>query len=114
MVDARHRRRHLSLSTHEAAMTDHKAKSALKLFEDFTGSPGKIEGTIQLPYDDTLVIVGECEAIAYNATRDGETHSYQHEFLKASRPVLAVSHDGQRLYLLAGAYKFTHRGIEDR
>lgn len=91
-----------------------KLEQALKLFEDFTGHTAKVEGTFDIPADDTLVIVGECEAIAYNATRDGETHSYQHEFKKSSRPVLAVSHDGERLYLLAGAYKFTHRGIEDR
>lgn len=89
-------------------------REAIKLFEDFTGHAGEVEGTLELPHDDTLVAVGECEAIAYTATRDGETASYQHEFKKGSRPVLAVSHDGSRLYLLAGAYKFTHRGIEDR
>ncbi len=91
-----------------------KVKAALKLFEDFTGHDARVEGTFDVPHDDVLAIVGECEAIAYNATRDGETHSYQHEFAKGSRPVLAVSHDGSRLYLLAGAFKFTHRGIEDR
>lgn len=91
-----------------------KVEQALRLFEDFTGHDATVEGHVDIPQDDTLVIVGECEAIAYSATRDGETASYQHEFRKSSRPVLAVSHDGQRLYLLAGAYKFTHRGIEDR
>lgn len=96
------------------AVDKSKVRAALKLFEDFTGHAASIEGHVDLPHDDTLVVVGECEAIAYNATRDGETHSYQHEFAKSSRPVLAVSHDGERLYLLAGAYKFTHRGIEDR
>lgn len=90
-----------------------KTKRALALFESFTGHAGEVAGTIDLPSDDTLVIVGECDAIAYTATRDGETHSYQHEFKKSARPVLAVSHDGERLYLLAGAYRFTHRGIED-
>lgn len=91
-----------------------KVQAALKLFEDFTGHSAKVEGRVEIPGDDVLVIVGECEAIAYTATRDGETHSYQHEFKKSARPVLAVSHDGERLYLLAGAYKFTNRGIEDR
>lgn len=91
-----------------------KVKAALQLFEDFTGHEARVEGHFDLPSDDVLTIVGECEAIAYTATRDGETHSYQHEFKKSSRPVLAVSHDGLRLYLLAGAFKFTHRGIEDR
>lgn len=95
-------------------MSDRKTRAALALFEDFTGHQGEVMGTQELPQDDTLVVVGECEAIAYTAMRDGETASYQHEFRKSSRPVLAVSHDGKRLYLLAGAYKFTHRGIEDR
>lgn len=94
--------------------TDPRVKAALKLFEDFTGHAGEVMGTHTIPDDDTLVVVGECDAIAYTATRDGETHSYQHEFRKSSRPVLAVSHDGLRLYLLAGAFKFTDRGIEDR
>lgn len=90
-----------------------KVEQALKLFEDFTGHGATVEGRMHVPDDDVLVVVGECEAISYNATRDGETHSYQHEFKKSARPVLAVSHDGKRLYLLAGAYRFTHRGIED-
>lgn len=92
-----------------------KVREAIRLFEDFTGHPGdNVERHALPPQDDVLVIVGECEAIAYTATRDGETASYQHEFKKSSRPVLAVSHDGSRLYLLAGAYKFTSHGIEDR
>lgn len=96
-------------------MTDaRRVKQALKLFEDFTGHPGEVIGTAEIPDSDTLMVVGKCDAIAYTATRDGETHSYQHEFRSSSRPVLAVSHDGLRLYLLAGAFKFTDRGIEDR
>lgn len=88
-------------------------KQAAKLFEDFTGDKAQKVVAHDLPTDDTLVVIGECEAIAYTTVRDGEQNSYQHEFKKSARPVLAVSHDGQRLYLLAGAYKFTHRGIED-
>lgn len=91
-----------------------KVKTALKLFRDFTGIPGSVEGRVDLPVDDVLVIVGECDAIAYTATRDDETFSYQHEFSNKARPVLAVSHDGERLYLLAGNYRFTRRGIEDK
>lgn len=96
------------------AVDQRKVAAALKLFEDFTGHEAEVLGAQEIPQDDTLMVVGECEAIAYTATRDGVTESYQHEFRAKSRPVLAVSHDGERLYLLAGAYKFTHRGIEDR
>ena len=85
------------------------------MFEDFTGHRAdKLEQVDVPPQDDVLIVIGECEAIAYRATRDGETHSYQHEFSENARPALAVSHDGRRLYLLAGAYEFTSHGIEDR
>lgn len=92
-----------------------KIKQAVRLFTDFTGMEGEVVDEADVPpVDDVMVIVGVCEAIAYTATRDGETASYQHEFSKNARPALAVSHDGRRLYLLAGAYRFTAHGIEDR
>lgn len=90
-----------------------KLAAAAKLFEDFTGDEASTIESVVVPPDTTLMVIGDCDAIAYTATRDGETASYQHEFKKSSRPVLAVSHDGKRLYLIAGSYRFTHRGIED-
>ncbi len=92
-----------------------KIDQAARLFENFTGMEGDVAEEHEVPpVDDVMVIVGICEAIAYTATRDGETASYQHEFSPNARPALAVSHDGRRLYLLAGAYEFTAHGIEDR
>lgn len=92
-----------------------KIKQAARLFTDFTGMKGEVVDEEEVPpVDDVMVVVGICEAIAYTATRDGETASYQHEFSTSARPALAVSHDGRRLYLLAGAYRFTSHGIEDR
>lgn len=94
---------------------DVKVKQAARLFEDFTGGAADFVEKHSLPsQDDVLVVIGQCEAIAYTATRDGETASYQHEFSPRARPELAVSFDGRRLYLLAGAYEFTAHGIEDR
>lgn len=91
-----------------------RIKQAARLFTDFTGMEGEVVQQVELPpQDDVMVIVGICEAIAYQATRDGEIASYQHEFSPSARPALAVSHDGRRLYLLAGAYRFTAHGIED-
>lgn len=92
-------------------------EAALKRFEDFTGMSGEVIGSLDVPNlgpDEPLVVIGDCEAVAYSTVRNGKRESYQHEFRPSSRPVLACSHDGSRLYLLAGAYKFTHRGIEDR
>jgi hypothetical protein len=96
--------------------TDAKVKRAARLFEQFTGEPADVIDAADVPdiAGDVLVIVGKCDAIAYSTRRAGKRESYQHEFKPSSRPVLAVSHDGRRLYLLAGAYRFTARGIEDR
>lgn len=92
-----------------------RVKQAARLFEDFTGMSGEVVGQEDVPpVDDVMVVVGICEAIAYTATRDGETASYQHEFSPKARPALAVSSDGRRLYLIAGSYEFTSHGIEDR
>ena len=91
-----------------------RVKDAANLFEGFTGDQGEIVGHVDLPEDDVLMLIGVCEAIAYTAVRDGEKASYQHEFAPSARPALATSSDGKRLYLIAGSYEFTHRGIEDR
>jgi hypothetical protein len=92
-----------------------KVQKAVRLFEDFSGHRGDTIDRVEIPtQDDVLVVIGRCVAIAYEATRDGETAEYQHEFSPNARPELAVSFDGRRLYLLAGAYEFTSHGIEDR
>lgn len=93
------------------------ARRAVKLFEDFTGMPGEVIGRGHVPAlkpDAVLVVIGDCEAIAYSTVRNGKRESYQHEFKPSARPVLAVTHDGKSLLLLAGAYRFTDHGIEDR
>lgn len=91
-----------------------RIKDAADLFAGFTGEQGEVIGHAELPEDDVLMVIGICEAIAYTAVRDGERASYQHEFKPSARPALATSSDGKRLYLIAGSYEFTHRGIEDR
>lgn len=98
-------------------MSKVQLRRAARLFEAFTGDPG----THVQPVDyrtpkegEALTYVGHVTAIAYEAVRDGESNEYEHQFSAKSRPVLAASADGKSLYLLAGAYKFTHRGIEDR
>jgi hypothetical protein len=96
------------------AVDKKQVAAALKLFEDFTGHEARVEGYADVPdVDDTMVVVGTIHAIAYTATREGETHLYEHQFSESAAPVLAVSYDGKRLYLLGGSYRFTHRGIED-
>lgn len=92
-------------------------RAAEKLFEDFTGQPADRVAVLDVPNlreGEQLVMVGTVVAIAYEAVRDGQRDHYEHAFRKSSRPVLAASSDGKRLYLLAGAYEFTDHGIEDR
>jgi hypothetical protein len=93
---------------------ERRIRDAANLFEGFSGEQGEVVGHVDLPEDDVLMLVGICEAIAYTAVRDGERASYQHEFMPSARPALATSSDGKRLYLIAGSYEFTHRGIEDK
>jgi hypothetical protein len=91
-----------------------KIARARRLFTAFTGMPATTLEVVEVPeLDDVAVVIGHCEAIAYQTVRDGKVQSFQHEFSVKSRPVLATSHDGRRLYLLAGAYRFTERGIVD-
>lgn len=92
---------------------NHKLKRAARLYHDFTGHAARTVDMIELPSHDVLTVIGECEAIAYSTVRDGIRERYIHEFRPQSRPVLAVSHDGKQLYLLAGAYRFTDAGITD-
>ena len=92
-----------------------KIDEAARRFAALTGINGVDVHAVDVPaQDDVLVIIGRCEAIAYSAVRDGELSSYQHEFRPESQPMLAVSFDGRRLYLLEGKYEFTSHGIEDR
>lgn len=88
--------------------------AAREMFEAFTGRDARSLRHYELVEDDVLFEVGKCDAIAYTVNRNGQNEHYEHEFNASSRPVLCCSSDGRRLYLLAGAYKFTHRGIEDR
>jgi len=91
-----------------------RINAAARLLEDFSGTPAKRRRELRTPEHDVLLEVGRVDGIMYTAKRDGKTQRYVHEFRASSRPVLAVSHDGAQLYLLAGAYKFTDRGIEDK
>jgi len=88
-------------------------QQASELYEEFSGHAGELIGTIDFPEHDTVIYVGKIHAIAYEAVRDGRLEKYVHEFKARSRPVLAVSHDGNQLYIVAGRYRFTDHGIVD-
>lgn len=91
-----------------------KIEMAVKLFQDFTGHDPEYIDTIYYPVHPVLMLVGLCDGILYETVRDGKREKYIHKFKKGSRPALAASYDGKQLYLLAGEYSFTDRGIVDK
>lgn len=86
---------------------------AEKLFEKFHGRKARADeiGMLKRITPGEVLQVGELEGLIYKASGDGKT--YIHRFKKTARPVLYVTSDGQQIYVLAGAYKFTDRGFED-
>jgi hypothetical protein len=90
-----------------------RVKKAQALFEDFTGHKADNYEIVELPDYDTALKVGNVTGIMYETTRDGKIEHYIHEFRKASQPVFAVSHDGQQVFLVGGAYLFKDSGIND-
>lgn len=86
---------------------------AVRLYRDFTGMEPEHADTIRIPSHDVLLAVGFCDGIMYTTVREGQQEKYIHRFKQRARPVLASSFDGQQLYLIAGSYTFTDRGIVD-
>lgn len=85
-----------------------------RLIEEFSGHKAKVVGKIRIPdAPKTALAIGHVLGIIYETKRDGEIESYIHRFAKASRPLLATSHDGKQLLLIGGSYNFTDRGIVD-
>jgi hypothetical protein len=90
---------------------EQRMRRAEKLFADFTGRDPEALDMIEVQTHDVMIAAGRVTSIEYISARDGKL--YRHDFKKNSRPVLAASDDGAQLYLLAGAYRFTDRGIVD-
>ncbi len=91
-----------------------KIRKATELYRDFTGmEPQHIEEVDVKPVDVGIKI-GSLDAIAYTTKRNGKTESYAHEFKRASRPLLGVSHDGKTILTSGGSFRFTDRGFVDR
>ena len=90
-----------------------RVKKAKALYEDFTGHKANSFEVVTLPQHDTGLKVGNVLGIMYDTTRDGKRERYIHEFKKASQPSLAISHDGQQIYLIGGSYLFKDSGIND-
>lgn len=95
-----------------------------ELFEGFTGHRARVGSKLDagralgLPIQSgrkiPLVAFGELLEVKYRTIRDGKEEFYRHPFKAASRPLLAARHDGKRVYIVGGRYRFTDRGIVDQ
>ena len=92
---------------------DDEINRAIDLYTSFRGEEPEHVDTLELPVYDVALMIGNCIGIMYETTWEGRKEKYIHKFKKDCQPVLAVSDDGKQLYLLAGAYTFTDRGIVD-
>jgi hypothetical protein len=100
-----------------------RVREAAKLFRDFTGHDAEITSRVDaarelgLPVRKgqkiPLLAFGELLAVEYETIRDNVTERYRHAFRKSSRPLIAARHDGKRIYIVGGRYRFTERGIVD-
>ena len=99
-------------------------RQAGRLFADFTGHDPRIgerldaSRALGLPIQPgrkiPLVAFAELLEVKDRTIRDGKEEFYRHPFRASSRPLLAARHDGKRLYIVGGRYRFTDRGIVDQ
>jgi len=91
---------------------------AAKKFENFTGHEATKLIETNLPAVKEGLVIGELDLVGYRVKREGVEGGrlvrYGHRFRKKSRPLLAVSKDGNQLLIVGGRYEFTEAGIEDR
>ena len=84
-----------------------------ELLNDFSGHRGREVLSVRERPIKTGLVVGDLLGVMYATTRDGQKEKYGHEFRSKSRPLLVASHDGSRIGIVGGRYRFTERGIED-
>lgn len=83
---------------------------AANLFRKFQGrlpAPGELREISQPP--TASLEMGKLDGVIYTCVGDGK--KYIHRFGKSRRPVLYASYDGKQLFILAGEYRLTERGL---
>jgi hypothetical protein len=89
-------------------------RRAAGLYQRFSGHEAEEVGRVNIaPPPRTLVAVGELDGVLYTTVRDGKVEKYIHKFASKDKPVLAVSPDGKRMFVVGGRFTFTERGIVD-
>lgn len=89
-------------------------RRAAGLYQRFSGHDAEVIAEIDIPAPPrAIVAVGELEGVLYKTMRDGKVEHYIHKFAPRDRPVLCVTPNGKRIYVVGGHFTFTERGIVD-
>lgn len=88
-------------------------RGAFKLHEAFRELPPTKSVKLKVNLPKALMSMGHVEAICYRTTHGKKSVLYKHDFAPGSRPVLAAGPKRNQLFLLAGRYHVTERGIVD-
>jgi len=84
--------------------------AAVRLFKSYFGFEPAEDDIVEIAGEDTCFLLGDVNAISYTIKGiDNKEQTFHHDF--DNRPEIAISYDGKRIYILAGEYKFTSRGI---
>ena len=86
-----------------------------RLYREFSGHEPDETEIVEIPdMPKAVLVIGELEGVIYSTVRDDEHERYIHKFRAKSRPLLCASPDGDRLFIVGGAFEFTDRGIVDK
>ncbi|MGD9590847.1 MAG: hypothetical protein AB7Q37_18755 [Pyrinomonadaceae bacterium] len=87
---------------------------AIELYRKFREEEPQFIDKIAMKLPTAAMVIGYCDGVLYNTTRNGKKEYYKHEFTGKSCPLLCASADGKQLFFVGGAYDFTEDGIVDR
>ena len=102
--------------SHRAGRSRSGARPARTIYERFPGMPADPPEVVRVPpWPTELAVIGHVDAIEYTTIRESRLEKYRHRFRKVDRPLMCVSPDKRRLFLVddTGGFQFTDRGIVD-
>ena len=86
-------------------------RRAIKDYEAFRERPARRARTVEINWPSSVWIMGHVDFIGYRTTHGNKAVRYKHTFHAGSKPLLCT--DGKKLFLVAGRYHVTDRGIVD-
>lgn len=86
---------------------------AEELYRAFREAAPRRTRSLRVKLPKAVMVMGHCEFVGYATTHKGRVTLYIHEFAPGSRPLLTAAPGESQLFLLAGRFKVTARGITD-